>query len=55
MMEALVCHPLDTIKVRIQLSRRGRQPGTKARGFIGTGAAIIKRETPLGLQASALS
>lgn len=55
MMEALVCHPLDTIKVRMQLSRRGRQPGTKARGFIGTGAAIIKRETPLGLQASAPS
>ncbi|KAK0635283.1 mitochondrial carrier domain-containing protein [Bombardia bombarda] len=55
MMEALVCHPFDTIKVRMQLSRRGRQPGTKARGFIGTGAAIIKRETPLGLQASAPS
>ncbi|KAH9983865.1 mitochondrial carrier domain-containing protein [Xylariaceae sp. FL0662B] len=54
-MEALVYHPLDTIKVRIKLSRRGRQPGTKARGFIGTGAAIIKRKTPLSLQASAPS
>lgn len=27
MMEALVCHPLDTIKVRMQLSRRARAPG----------------------------
>ncbi|OIW32920.1 mitochondrial carrier [Coniochaeta ligniaria NRRL 30616] len=49
MMEALVCHPLDTIKVRMQLSRRGRQPGLAKRGFIRTGAEIVKRETPLGL------
>jgi solute carrier family 25 citrate transporter 1 len=49
MMEALVCHPLDTIKVRMQLSRRARAPGVKARGFIATGAEIVKRETPLGL------
>ncbi|KAI0835683.1 mitochondrial carrier [Hypoxylon sp. FL0890] len=49
MMEALVCHPLDTIKVRMQLSRRGRQPGTPKRGFIKTGAEIVRRETPLGL------
>ncbi|KAB5517463.1 mitochondrial carrier domain-containing protein [Coniochaeta sp. 2T2.1] len=49
MMEALVCHPLDTIKVRMQLSRRGRQPGMAKRGFIRTGAEIVKRETPLGL------
>jgi solute carrier family 25 citrate transporter 1 len=49
MMEALVCHPLDTIKVRMQLSRRGRQPGLPKRGFIRTGAEIVKRETPLGL------
>ncbi|UKZ63750.1 uncharacterized protein TrAtP1_004974 [Trichoderma atroviride] len=27
MMEALACHPLDTIKVRMQLSRRARMPG----------------------------
>lgn len=27
MMEALVCHPLDTVKVRMQLSRRARAPG----------------------------
>lgn len=49
MMEALVCHPLDTIKVRMQLSRRARVPGAKKRGFLTTGAEIVKRETPLGL------
>ncbi|OCK81073.1 mitochondrial uncoupling protein 2 [Lepidopterella palustris CBS 459.81] len=49
MMEALVCHPLDTIKVRMQLSRRAQRPGIKRRGFIATGSEIIKRETPLGL------
>jgi len=49
MMEALVCHPLDTIKVRMQLSRRGRQPGMAKRGFIKTGVEIVKKETPLGL------
>lgn len=49
MMEALACHPLDTIKVRMQLSRRARQPGAPKRGFLKTGAEIIKRETPLGL------
>ncbi|PHH64745.1 hypothetical protein CDD81_4007 [Ophiocordyceps australis] len=49
MMEALVCHPLDTIKVRMQLSRRARQPGAPKRGFIRTGVEIVKKETPLGL------
>lgn len=49
MMEALACHPLDTIKVRMQLSRRGRTPGTKRRGFVRTGVEIVKKETPLGL------
>lgn len=33
----------------MQLSRRARQPGAPKRGFIGTGAEIIRRETPLGL------
>ncbi|KAK6348275.1 hypothetical protein TWF718_006081 [Orbilia javanica] len=47
--EALTCHPLDTIKVRMQLSRRRRAPGVKPRGFIQTGVEIVKRETPLGL------
>lgn len=49
MMEALVCHPLDTIKVRMQLSRRARQPGAPKRGFVKTGAEIVRKETPLGL------
>ena len=49
MMEALVCHPLDTIKVRMQLSRRGRQPGTKRRGFVMTGREIVRRESFLAL------
>lgn len=49
MMEALACHPLDTIKVRMQLSVRSRAPGAPKRGFIATGAAIVKKETPLGL------
>ncbi|KAK0924662.1 Mitochondrial succinate-fumarate transporter [Friedmanniomyces endolithicus] len=48
-MEALACHPLDTIKVRMQLSRRGRLPGLKRRGFIKTGMEIARKETPLGL------
>ncbi|GAA5960280.1 hypothetical protein JCM8115_002569 [Rhodotorula mucilaginosa] len=47
--EALVCHPLDTIKVRMQLSRSGKRGGTKARGFIATGAHIVSKESPLGL------
>ncbi|KAJ3576490.1 hypothetical protein NP233_g396 [Leucocoprinus birnbaumii] len=47
--EALTCQPLDTIKVRMQLSRSGRTPGTKARGFIATGVSIVRRETPLAL------
>lgn len=49
MMEALVCHPLDTIKVRMQLSKRGKASGTKPRGFIATGISIASKETPLGL------
>ncbi|KZT41868.1 mitochondrial carrier [Sistotremastrum suecicum HHB10207 ss-3] len=48
-MEALCCQPLDTIKVRMQLSRSGRLPGTKPRGFIATGLSIVRRETPLAL------
>ncbi|KAF8504628.1 mitochondrial carrier domain-containing protein [Russula emetica] len=48
-MEALFCQPLDTIKVRMQLSKSGRTPGTKPRGFVATGAMIVRRETPLAL------
>ncbi|GAA5860249.1 hypothetical protein JCM8547_003443 [Rhodosporidiobolus lusitaniae] len=47
--EALVCHPLDTIKVRMQLSKSGKKGGAKARGFIATGMHIVSKETPLGL------
>ncbi|KAI0321661.1 succinate/fumarate mitochondrial transporter [Amylostereum chailletii] len=47
--EALCCQPLDTIKVRMQLSRSGKAPGTKPRGFLATGAMIVRRETPLAL------
>ncbi|QRV84240.1 mitochondrial carrier protein [Ceratobasidium sp. AG-Ba] len=49
MAEALCCQPLDTIKVRMQLSRSGRAPGTKPRGFLATGMSIAQRETPLAL------
>ncbi|KAJ5604086.1 hypothetical protein N7537_007042 [Penicillium hordei] len=49
MMEALVCHPLDTIKVRMQLSRRATAPGAKPRGFVATGVQIVQKETALGL------
>ncbi|KAI0034842.1 mitochondrial carrier domain-containing protein [Vararia minispora EC-137] len=47
--EALCCQPLDTIKVRMQLSRSGNAPGTKPRGFLATGGMIVRRETPLAL------
>ncbi|WFD32634.1 Mitochondrial succinate-fumarate transporter [Malassezia sp. CBS 17886] len=47
--EAVTCHPLDTIKVRMQLSRKGRAQGEKPRGFLATGMSIVRRETPLGL------
>ncbi|KAG9229215.1 mitochondrial carrier domain-containing protein [Amylocarpus encephaloides] len=49
MMEALACHPLDTIKVRMQLSRRARRPGAPKRGFVKTGLEICRKETPLAL------
>jgi len=49
MMEALTCHPLDTIKVRMQLSRRARRPGERPRSFYRVGRDIMIRETPLGL------
>ncbi|KAL2753855.1 hypothetical protein ACRALDRAFT_2108418 [Sodiomyces alcalophilus JCM 7366] len=49
MMEALACHPLDTIKVRMQLSRRARTASGPSRGFIRTGVDIVKKETPLAL------
>lgn len=45
----LTTDPTDTIKVRMQLSRRARAPGVKRRGFVATGREIVRRETPLGL------
>ena len=43
-MEALICHPLDTIKVRMQLSRSARRPGAVRKGFIRTGRDIVAKE-----------
>ncbi|AAS54180.2 AGL311Cp [Eremothecium gossypii ATCC 10895] len=41
--EALCCHPLDTIKVRMQIYRRANE-GTKPPGFLRTGANIYSGE-----------
>lgn len=51
-MEALACHPLDTIKVRMQLKRKAPSEGgvpVKPRGFLATGVHIVRKETPIGL------
>lgn len=40
--EALCCHPLDTIKVRMQLYRR--QATGKPPGFVRTGILIVQKE-----------
>ncbi|WVQ74550.1 hypothetical protein IAR50_004151 [Cryptococcus sp. DSM 104548] len=47
--EALVCHPLDTIKVRIQLSKTQNAAGYQPIGFFATGRQIITQEGPLSL------
>ncbi|KAI0037521.1 mitochondrial carrier, partial [Auriscalpium vulgare] len=39
----------EWLRKHMQLSRSGRTPGTRACGFIATGAMIVKRETPLAL------
>lgn len=44
--EALCCHPLDTIKVRMQLYRKS---GQKPPGFVRTGMNIVQKETFLSL------
>ncbi|KNZ43722.1 hypothetical protein VP01_993g7 [Puccinia sorghi] len=44
--QACVCHPLDTIKVRMQLSRSKQGRG---RGFLKTGIMITQKESVLGL------
>ncbi|ORZ19242.1 mitochondrial carrier domain-containing protein [Lobosporangium transversale] len=49
-MEALICHPLDTIKVRMQLAKNA--PRNAAGGnlsFLGVGMRIVQKESPLAL------
>ncbi|KAF9432680.1 hypothetical protein BGZ76_010464 [Entomortierella beljakovae] len=49
-MEALICHPLDTIKVRMQLSKNAARNATGGKlSFVGVGLRIIKKESPLAL------
>ncbi|KAI8145833.1 mitochondrial carrier domain-containing protein [Fennellomyces sp. T-0311] len=46
LMEACTCHPLDTIKVRMQLSKNvNRNMGGKKLGFAGVGLKIIRNES----------
>ncbi|ODV87637.1 hypothetical protein CANARDRAFT_25886 [[Candida] arabinofermentans NRRL YB-2248] len=50
--EALCCHPLDTIKVRMQLFKKSTGlvgKGTKPPGLIATGVSISKNESFLAL------
>lgn len=47
--EALACHPLDTIKVRMQLSKSRQARGLKPLGFYQTGKYIATRESAFGL------
>lgn len=43
--EALCCHPLDTIKVRMQLHKKANHPGeVKAPGLVRTGVNIATNE-----------
>ncbi|KAJ8654966.1 hypothetical protein O0I10_009362 [Lichtheimia ornata] len=45
-MEACTCHPLDTIKVRMQLSRKAQRSATgRNLSFLGVGARIVKNES----------
>ncbi|KAF9353524.1 hypothetical protein BGX34_011519 [Mortierella sp. NVP85] len=49
-MEALICHPLDTIKVRMQLAKNvPRNAAGSNPSFIGVGLRIIQKESPLAL------
>ncbi|KAJ9095290.1 hypothetical protein QFC21_005656 [Naganishia friedmannii] len=47
--EACICHPLDTIKVRMQLSKSRKARGLKPLGPWATAQQIVARETPMGL------
>ncbi|CAO3598118.1 unnamed protein product [Absidia cylindrospora] len=45
-MEACTCHPLDTIKVRMQLAKNiQRNAAGKRLGFFGVGLKIVKNES----------
>ncbi|CAO3608997.1 unnamed protein product [Cunninghamella blakesleeana] len=45
-MEACTCHPLDTIKVRMQLSKNGvRNAAGQRVGFLGVGMKIVQNES----------
>ncbi|ORX62885.1 mitochondrial carrier [Hesseltinella vesiculosa] len=45
-MEACTCHPLDTIKVRMQLSKNGyRNAAGQRLGFVGVGMRIVQNES----------
>ncbi|KAF9280185.1 mitochondrial carrier domain-containing protein [Linnemannia elongata] len=49
-MEALICHPLDTIKVRMQLAKNvARNASGQNLSFLGVGMRIVQRESPLAL------
>ncbi|KAL1935550.1 hypothetical protein VTP01DRAFT_4690 [Rhizomucor pusillus] len=47
LMEACTCHPLDTIKVRMQLSKNVNRSlgGAKKLGFAGVGMRIVQNES----------
>ncbi|CAO3589005.1 unnamed protein product [Absidia cylindrospora] len=46
LMEACTCHPLDTIKVRMQLSKNGARNAMGQRiGFLGVGMKIVQNES----------
>lgn len=44
LMEGLCCHPLDTIKVRMQIHKNAVESGLKPPGFIKTGGEIYRNE-----------
>ncbi|KAF9578485.1 hypothetical protein BGW38_005686, partial [Lunasporangiospora selenospora] len=50
-MEAVICHPLDTIKVRMQLAKNVSKGSSASANlsFVGVGLKIIRKESPLAL------
>ncbi|SCV05601.1 LANO_0H11078g1_1 [Lachancea nothofagi CBS 11611] len=42
--EALCCHPLDTIKVRMQIQSRAQNPSASSTGFLATARQIAHNE-----------